>query len=144
MIVKVIWKGKIKMKKMKKFFTIAILMGLFGSQTVYAFITEAKTYNVKSNEIVEIHTGGGRLTQTKTRENRGTCWIATGNQTMWTNPSGRLNNSISPTAWVNLPNGDGVKSSINKTTGRTYTLQLKGSPLQTDVDSLDAKIDTEW
>lgn len=132
------------MKKMKKIFSIAILMGILGSQTVYAFITEAKTYNVQSNTIVEIHTGGGRLTQTKRRENRKNCWIATGNQTMWSNPSGRLNNSTSPTAWVTLPNGDGVTSSINKTTGRTYTLQLKGSPLQTGTDSLDAKIDTDF
>ncbi len=136
-----VWKGNFKMKKAKKIFTIAILIGLLGSQTVYAFITEAKTYNVKSNKIVEIHTGGGRLKQTKNLKNRGTCWIATSNQTMWTNPSGRLNNSTSPTAWVSLPNGAGVKSSINKTTGRTYTLQLKGSALQTGTDSLDAKMD---
>jgi len=124
--------------------TIAILLGVFGSQIAYAFITDAKTYNVKSNVIVEIHTGGGRLTQTKTRTNRGTCWIATGNQTMWTNPSGRLNNSSTPTAWVSLPNGDGVKSNINPSVGKTYTLQLKGSPMQFGTDSLDAKIDTEW
>lgn len=132
------------MRKMKKMFTIAILIGILGSQTVYAFITEAKTYNVKSNTIVEIHTGGGRLTQTKRRDNRPRCWIATGNQTMWTTPSGRLNNSTSPTAWVTLPNDKGVTSSINKTTGRTYTLQLKGNPLQTGTDSLDAKIDTDF
>lgn len=99
--------------------TIAILLGVFGSQIAYAFITNAKTYNVKSNVIVEIHTGGGRLTQTKTRTNRDTSWVV-------------------------LPNNDGVKSGINKTVGRTYTLQLKGNPAQLGTDSLDAKIDTEW
>ncbi len=87
---------KFKNEKNEKMFTIAILIGILGSQTVYAFITEAKTYNVKSNTIVEIHTGGGRLTQTKRRDNR------------------------------------------------PRTLQLKGNPLQTGTDSLDAKIDTDF
>lgn len=119
-------------------------MGILGSQTVYATISVAKTYNVKSNTVVEVHTGGGRLSQTKTVANKGTCWIATGNQTMWTNPYGRLNNSISPTKWVSLPNGDGIKSSIDPTTGRTYTLQLKGHALQVGTDSLDAKMDAAW
>lgn len=128
------------MKKTKKIITMAILIGILGSQPVYAYISEARTYNVKANTIVEIHTGGGRLTQTKNKTSK-TCWIATGNQTMWTNPSGRLNNSTSPTSWVTLPNGQGVKSSIDKTIGRTYTLQLRGNAYQTGTDSLDAKMD---
>lgn len=131
------------MKSSKKILTIILLVGLLGTQAVNADWSLKKTYNLKANTVNEVHTGGGRLTKTKSQE-KSTCAIATYNQTMWTNPSGRAYGDAYATSWIVLENSTFKTTGISKVTGRTYTLQLRGNAWQVGTDSLDARFDIQY